>query len=90
MHYTPRRGVQLQPSDTYEGSQKLKVGFAIPTPCNQLLHNFGYGPQASTCTQNFDCLSPAANHQMQRRIQGRPGPPIFGKVNFIFYIVYNV
>jgi len=26
---------------------------------------------------------------MQGRIRGA-GPPIFGKVNFIFYIVYNV
>jgi len=28
---------------------------------------------------------------LQGRIQGvGPGPPIFGKVNFVFYIVYNV
>jgi len=26
----------------------------------------------------------------QGRIQGGPGPPIFCKVNFIFYIVYNI
>jgi len=32
------------------------------------------------------------NSHNQGRIQGGggPGPPIFGKVNFIFYIVYNV
>jgi len=48
----------------------------------------GNGFQTIACAQ-----LPVSMHRAdscQRRIQGGPPPPIFGKVNFIFYIVYNV